>query len=107
LFELTRCAAFRLSALAIHAMDDKLTPPTAVEEVVQRFNSAEIPFSEFDVSRELGAARNTLKDPKPPSSPAPTISYWSCRRVMTRSSASAVPAFQADSVGASPSPGRW
>jgi lysyl-tRNA synthetase class 1 len=54
-------------------MDDTLTPPTAIDEVVRRFDSTQTPFSEFDVSRELNAARNSLKEP----TEAENLGAWS------------------------------
>jgi hypothetical protein len=54
-------------------MDDKPIPPAAIEEVVQRFDSTQTPFSEHDVSRALNAARNTLKEP----TEAENLAAWS------------------------------
>jgi lysyl-tRNA synthetase class 1 len=44
-------------------MTTALTVPTALEDVVQRYDAKEEPFNEFDIGRELNAARATLVDP--------------------------------------------
>jgi hypothetical protein len=40
-----------------------LTVPAALEEIVQRFDAKEEPFTEFDIGGELKAARGALVDP--------------------------------------------
>ena len=39
--------------------------PPSLEEIIKRFDASEDPFSEFDVSRELNAARTALIEPTP------------------------------------------
>lgn len=43
-------------------MTTVLTVPAALDEIVRRYDTKEEPFTEFDLSRELGAARNGLSD---------------------------------------------
>ena len=42
-----------------------VTVPTSLEEIILRFDASENQFSEFDVSRDLNAARAALKEPTP------------------------------------------
>jgi lysyl-tRNA synthetase class 1 len=43
-----------------------LTVPVSLEEIVQRYDGKEGPFTEFDIGRELNAARSALIDPSEP-----------------------------------------
>lgn len=54
-------------------MDDTLSPPPTIEDVIQRFDAMETPFTEHDVSRDLNAVRNSLQEP----TEAENLGAWS------------------------------
>src|SRR5664280_2794469 len=54
-------------------MDHAFITPDAIEQVVQRFNTTHTPFTEHDVSRDLGVARIGLVSP----SEAENAAAWS------------------------------
>src|SRR5258707_377022 len=62
-----------LQATKATSMDDAFNTPDAIEQVVQRFNATDTPFTEHDVSRDLTAARNSLVSP----SEAENAAAWS------------------------------
>jgi lysyl-tRNA synthetase class 1 len=47
-------------------MTTVLTVPASLEEIVQRYDAKEEPFTEFDIGGELNAARSALIDPSDP-----------------------------------------
>ena len=49
-------------------MRTTLTVPASMEEIVQRYDAREEPFTAFDISGELNAARNALMNPSEPES---------------------------------------
>jgi hypothetical protein len=50
----------------------ELTVPASLEEIVQRYDGKAEPFTVFDISRDLIAARNALVDP----SEAENLGAW-------------------------------
>src|SRR5882757_3436348 len=54
-------------------MADNLIVPPTIEAVIQRFDASETHFSEFDVSRDVNAARGVLQEPNA----AENLGAWS------------------------------